>query len=548
MATWDGLNARVPAKRKGMPMIRSLRRAALAAATLATLTVTIPPAGAGQPGGAGEPSFFGGSLPLSAPPVTEDVAPGVTLTSLQLGARDADDLWTVHVYLPAAPDGPVTRGTTGLGPRATADRVAQALRAEGFAPRVEEVVTPEWADRPAGTLGWTVRIGAWAEQADATAMLARVRADGFAGQARSTAQDGTDPGAPQRVHVLTVDFRQFDGSVEAGFGATLNGTEPLTRLAADAGAIAGINAQWFYQGAPAGLFVRNGEILGSATQGRGAVRITRDGRHVDVDAYTAHITVRADGETREIDGVNRIPGVIQNCGGVGGDLPTERPQHDLVCWDDSELVRFTPDWGTPPAGAGAEAVLDRHGRVTAVNTTRGARVPDGGSTLQAIGDGADWLLDHAEVGERLRITQRVEDSRGRRVPLTRDTTILQVGPTLVRDGEVSVNAVADGLIREGGDMTFTYNWAVRANPRSAIGTDERGRLLLVAVDGRQAGYSEGLGIAQTGELMRLLGAREALNLDGGGSTVMTTRGTGIVNRPSDAAGERGLGSAVLLLP
>ncbi|NUR85503.1 MAG: phosphodiester glycosidase family protein, partial [Nonomuraea sp.] len=244
----------------------------------------------------------------------------------------------------------------------------------------------------------------------------------------------------------------------------------------------------------------------------------------------------------------RIPGEVWNCGGVGGDLPTEKPQHDLKCTDPSELVRFTPEWGTPPAGAGAEAVLDGRGKVLAVNRTRGAGVPQGGSTIQAIGDSADWLLAHARPGRHLSITERVEDSGGRRVPLTPDTTILQVGPTLVRDGQVSVNAEADGLIREGTDQTFTYNWTVRANPRSMIGMDGEGRLMLVVVDGRQDGYSEGLGIAGTAELMKRLGAVEAMNLDGGGSSVLATREAGIVNRPSDATGQRSLGNVFLVRP
>ncbi|WP_158674583.1 phosphodiester glycosidase family protein [Streptomyces hoynatensis] len=529
-------------------MIGRLRRAALAVAALTAVTIATPAAAAGEvPQGDGA-SFFGGSLPLSAAPETTRLAPGVTLTSLRLGERNADDHWTVHVYLPAEPDGPFGTANTGLGPRATADRVAGALRDAGFDPRVEQVTSPQWADRPAGTLGWIVRIGSWSDQAEATAMLNRVKAAGFTGQARWTAQDGTDPQAPQQVHVVRVDFRQFTGTVGTDYGPTVNGTEPLTELATAAGALAGINAQWFYNGAPAGLFVQDGKILGSATQGRGGIRITGGGRHVDVDTYTAHLTLRAGGATAEIDGVNRIPGVVPNCGGVGGDQPTERPQHDLTCTDSSELVEFTPEYGTVPGGAGAEVVLDRHGRVTAVHAERGARVPEGGTTVQAIGESADWLLAHARVGARLGIERRVEDGRGHRVPLTPDTTILQVGPTLVRDGRISVDAVADGLVHEGTDLTFTYNWAVRSNPRSMIGVDGRGRLLLVALDGRQAGYSEGLGVSEAAELMQLLGAREALNLDGGGSTVMTAAGLGIVNRPSDATGERSLGNVLLVRP
>ncbi|MGW7290612.1 phosphodiester glycosidase family protein [Streptomyces sp. NPDC054847] len=488
------------------------------------------------------------SLLLGATSETITVRPGVTLTSMSLGKHDADDQWTVHVYLPATEDGPLKSAGTALGSKAIADRVADAVRDKGFAPRVERVVIPAYADRPAGTLGWTVRVGRYAAEADAAAVLSQVRAAGFAGGTRYIPQDGNDIGAPQKVHVLRVDFRTFDGTVGTDFGPALNGTEKLTDLMAATGATAGVNGQWFYNNAPGGLYVKDGKLLGSATQGRGGVKIARGGRSVDVDAFTAHVTLRAGGETVEIDGVNRVPGDVWNCGGVGGDLPTEKPQHDLRCTDSSELVRFTPEFGRTPTGAGAEVVLDATGRVTAVNTSRGAAVPDGGSTVQAIGNRVGWLLEHATVGTRLTVTERVEDSRGRRVALTPDTTILQVGPTLVRDGKVSVNAAADGLIREGTDQTFTYNWTVRSNPRSMIGVDGQGRMMLVVVDGRQAGYSEGLGIAATAELMKALGAREALNLDGGGSSVMATADSGIVNRPSDAAGQRSLGNVLLVRP
>jgi exopolysaccharide biosynthesis protein len=47
--------------------------------------------------------------------------------------------------------------------------------------------------------------------------------------------------------------------------------------------------------------------------------------------------------------------------------------------------------------------------------------------------------------------------------------------------------------------------------------------------------------------MGALGADEAVNLDGGGSTTMTV-GEALVNRPSDATGERPIGDAVVILP
>ena len=74
-----------------------------------------------------------------------------------------------------------------------------------------------------------------------------------------------------------------------------------------------------------------------------------------------------------------------------------------------------------------------------------------------------------------------------------------------------------------------------------------GSLLLVTVDGRRAGWSAGVTLPEAARLMRSLGARDALNLDGGGSTAMTVRGR-VVNRPSDAGGERPVSDALVVLP
>ncbi|GAA0584117.1 phosphodiester glycosidase family protein [Streptomyces crystallinus] len=535
-------------------MRRTTLAAALSAAVALTAAVAMPTAEA-APHGALRPALdapakpYTPPLPTTAPPVTRTLSPGVTLTTYTFGRKNADDFWTVHVFLPAEPDGRISRATTELGPKDTADRVAQALREKGFAPRVEEVRSPAYADLAAGTLGWTVRLGGYAERPDAAAELARVKAAGFTGDTRYTAQDGTDYQAPQKVNVIRVDFSRFHGRVGTEFGPTLHGTEPATDLVARAHAVAGVNGQWFYNDAPGGFYVKDGKVLASATQGRGAIILNDGGRSVRVDTIKAHISLQTPGgAVQEIDGVNRFPGDVWNCGGVGGDTPTEQPQHDFECTDPSELVRFTPEWGTPPTGAGAEAVLDAADRVVEVNSSRGAEVPPGGSTVQAIGDSAQWLLDHVHEGDQLGIRTRVSDGYGRPVALTPDTTIMQVGPTLVRHGKVSVNALGDGIIRFGTDQSFTYDWTNRSNPRSMMGVDDRGRLMLAVVDGRQAGYSEGLSIARTAELMRQLGAREALNLDGGGSSVMVTAADGVINRPSDSSGERSLGDAWVIKP
>lgn len=79
------------------------------------------------------------------------------------------------------------------------------------------------------------------------------------------------------------------------------------------------------------------------------------------------------------------------------------------------------------------------------------------------------------------------------------------------------------------------------NPRTAVGLDSKGRLLLLVVDGRQPGYSDGATFAELAEIFLGLNARYAVNLDGGGSSAMVVKGK-VINRPSDKTGERKVAS------
>ena len=63
------------------------------------------------------------------------------------------------------------------------------------------------------------------------------------------------------------------------------------------------------------------------------------------------------------------------------------------------------------------------------------------------------------------------------------------------------------------------------HPRSAVGVSRNGRyLILMTIDGRQPGYSESASTGETAEWIRKLGAYNALNLDGGGSTALVIEG------------------------
>ena len=111
-------------------------------------------------------------------------------------------------------------------------------------------------------------------------------------------------------------------------------------------------------------------------------------------------------------------------------------------------------------------------------------------------------------------------------------------PAIVRDGR-SLMETLDSL--EGASKGF----ATTRHPRSAVGISRGGdTLFLVAVDGRQAA-SVGMSLAELARTMVGLGAWNALNLDGGGSTALVVRDS-VVSSPSDPTGERAVGDVLLV--
>jgi exopolysaccharide biosynthesis protein len=88
------------------------------------------------------------------------------------------------------------------------------------------------------------------------------------------------------------------------------------------------------------------------------------------------------------------------------------------------------------------------------------------------------------------------------------------------------------LLSEDGQALTNFRGGIAgANPRTAIGYYEPGHYVFVVVDGRQAGYSDGMTLAQLAQLFADLGAKVAYNLDGGKTSQMTF-GDALVNQPA----------------
>ncbi|MFJ1764135.1 phosphodiester glycosidase family protein [Amycolatopsis sp. NPDC088138] len=483
------------------------------------------------------------TVTLATPASAESgaLAPGVTVRTTVSGEGTGHNTWTATVQVPGGsspdPDAP----PSALGTREHADALVTALRGKGFAARAEQVDWPAFADTPRGALGWRVRVGSFADQATAAATVKAMSANGFTAAAEWTGQDGPQARGPQHVRVAIVDPRRFGGQVVASHGESVAGRRTTSALSAAAGALVGVNGGFFVidprdgiPGEPAGAGVYQGLLQSEATAGRPALLL---GQRPSIGVPRTVLTVG----DRRVDGVNRKPGLVRNCG-EPGTVPTDRPQQDTTCTHPDDLVLFTPQLGTPtPAGDGVEAVLDAHDVVTAVRAPGGA-VPAGGHTVQGVGSAATWLTAHARPGARLPVGTRIFDGARPIHP----AGVVNGGPWLVRDGRIAVDAAADGVVHPG-DPSFVYGWGVKRNPRTMVGLDRSGRLLIVAADGRQPGYSEGLSLLEGAQLMARLGAVTAINLDGGGSTAMAIDGR-LVSSPSDATGERPVGDAVLVVP
>lgn len=121
----------------------------------------------------------------------------------------------------------------------------------------------------------------------------------------------------------------------------------------------------------------------------------------------------------------------------------------------------------------------------------------------------------------------------------------------------AVSVVSSGpiLLVDGKDARLDENSFNRnRHPRSAVGTAGK-KVYLVAVDGRNAENAQGVSLWEFAKIMRWIGAEDALNMDGGGSTTLYAEGengNGIVNHPSDnkkfdREGERHIVNALLFI-
>ncbi|MGI6128775.1 MAG: phosphodiester glycosidase family protein [bacterium] len=317
-----------------------------------------------------------------------------------------------------------------------------------------------------------------------------------------------------RVFVLRADLGTSTVSTDLLLPEKgLSVTQRLSEMAAGAGAVAAINGDFFFGagfGTPLGPVVTSGELLSSPSLRKDlAVFGLRSDQGALVGNFSFEGQLKSDnGSSFPLVGWNK-PGDSYN-----------------------QLYGFDGRWGeTTPASVpeGSLAAIIRNNIVVElVSAANGITIPPKSGVLIGAGEAAEFLLLHLTPGSQVEIDISTTPS------WQEFAWVLGGGTVLIKDGQI---------------VPFTHE--VKGNsPRSAVGISSDGRqLILAAVDGRQE-ESRGLTQAEWAAMLLDLGAYQALNLDGGGSTTVLARLPGeenasIVNKPSDIK-ERPVGNGIAI--
>ena len=256
----------------------------------------------------------------------------------------------------------------------------------------------------------------------------------------------------------------------------------------------------------------------------------------------------SDGSTSIVNGINRKPGEIRNCRSTNAGLTVIVTQ-DETCQIKHDLVAITPDSGYLPDLRNTTSVI-----IGPTGALSDGRRPLSGEIL-LVGIGGDAADLVAKYKNRLRASLALSYAALSK-SARHSVYAVNGGPLLLHDGKPVQNDASEGWNMLGVDLkraNFVHSWTNMRNPRTAVGTSANRSIWLLVVEGREFSnvdskavkLSSGLTIDELRQVMAHLGASDAINLDGGGSSVLVVNGKPIT-RPSDPDGERAVGDAIVL--
>lgn len=271
---------------------------------------------------------------------------------------------------------------------------------------------------------------------------------------------------------------------------TLASRKKISSIAEREKAVVSINGGYFkpQNGIPLGTLMINKEMYTGPIYDRVAMGISKDGYEMARVQLKARVVTNIGGF--KIDNINQ---------------PRMLSTHAIV---------YTPLWcevtpSTPKYGI--QVVID-NGKLTKVSSVS-TSIPKNGFVIV----GPEKTLTPLLSAKRFKL--KVETT-----PNWKNVEhMISGGPYLVKNGEVYVDMTAQKLSAIGG-----------RNPRTAIGFTKDNHLIMLTADGRE-GASIGLTLMELASLMKELDCVYAMNLDGGGSTVMYVNGE-VVNKPAIKGG------------
>lgn len=317
------------------------------------------------------------------------------------------------------------------------------------------------------------------------------------------------PAGPITANVVVADLRHWALRPALAHAARGFGKETVGTMARRARALAAINGSFFSpgMGSPIGLLMLDGQIVSSSFYNRSVFGIRYDGTCFINNARLWAAIRLSDERIFIANSVNR---------------PTARNQ----------VILYTTHWGartrSVPDPSRREFAIAPDGTILAA-CTGNAEIPREGYVVSGQGKAVAALLEQFHVGGRAIVyAQLSPEWQGVQYAVGG-------GPTLVASGRLKVTAR---------DEKFSADIARGRAPRTAIGYRGGTSVVMVTVDGRQRA-SVGMTLYELGRLLMEHGVKDAINLDGGGSTAMVVRGR-LVNSPSDGS-ERAVNNALVLV-
>jgi Phosphodiester glycosidase len=370
------------------------------------------------------------------------------------------------------------------------------------------------------------------------------------------------PNTPNEVRVLTILPQRGPRLDVVAAGPDFPMYKLTSGMAAGNGAIAGVNGDFATRyGAPSHNMMIDGELWNSASTGGPAFAVSHDGANAYIGIPKLRMEARVKNRNPQplaewnvgAPSMSSIHAYTRR-GGTGVQPPgkvSPTATDAIYC-----AVRLTPASGYSWSNS-QEALISRTYEVRAQECAR---------TKMSLGSDAGNVVLASKGRDGTRSEWLRGLSNGRRVKLAYGfggwpgvTDVIGGTPMLVRDGDNVAPRYTSGS-----DHLLWYNPRTSVGINRACVDDDRGtrcKIWVVTVDGRQSSWSKGMQLPRLAQEFLSLGARYAMNLDGGASTAMWVKrkrsaycqtnpavGGCLVSRPSASFGERVTISGLSVLP